>query len=88
MSWGNIEDFSGFQEPEESQCSAWQMSIIESLLVTSAIDQKEKDLISASLERFSEKEAFETIQYLKENNVETDPRQIWVNNIKRYGKEE
>ena len=83
MSWGNIEDFSGFSEPEESQCSAWQMSIIESLLVVAIIDQKEKDLIGANIEGYSEQEATEVINYLNENKVETDSRKQWEQWIKR-----
>ena len=86
MSWGNIEDFQGFDydsEPVESQCTAWQISIIESLLVNANLDQKEKDLIGAGICRYSEEEATEVINYLKENNVETNPQKQWEQNIKR-----
>lgn len=86
MSWGNLDDFQGFsesEEPRESQCSAWQMSIIESLLVIAAIEPKEKDLIASRIESYSEQEAKEVIEYLNENKIETDCRKQWEQWIKR-----
>jgi len=83
MSWGNLDEFQGFsEEPKETQCSAWQMSIIESLLVVANLDQKEKDLIGTNIEGYSEQEAHETIKYLKENSIETDCRKIFENYLK------
>lgn len=83
MSWQSIEDFEGFNEPSESLCSAWQISIIESLLVTASIDQNEKDILGTSIDEYTEQEAKELINYLIENKVENEPREQWKKWIKR-----
>lgn len=69
---------------QESKASSTQISIIEGLLITANISEDEKIEIDKALNRLSEEEAYKTIQYLKENNIETNPVKQWENNIKRY----
>jgi len=83
MTWQSIEDFEGFSEPSESLCSAWQISIIESLLPLAALDQNEKDVLGHNIESYTEQEAKEIINYLKDNKVENEPRKQWVKWIQR-----
>lgn len=58
---------------EPNKATTVQISIIESLLIRAAIDQKEKDEIYLYLDMFSEEEAYQTIKYLEEKAIETDP---------------
>ena len=69
---------------QESKASSTQISIIEGLLITANISEDEKIEIDKALNRLSEEEAYKTIQYLKENNIETNPVKQWENNIKKY----
>ena len=79
----NIKNLNWNGEVNDSPCSVTQMTMIEQYLVFANIDQREKDLISASIEKFSEQEAYETITYLKENQVEQRPRKQFEQWIKR-----
>jgi len=54
---------------EESQCKEWQISAIESLLQFANIDHDEKEDIDRKMLSFSEEEAYKTIEYLRENQL-------------------
>jgi hypothetical protein len=74
-------DWSG--EVEETQATTTQISIIEQLLITATISEKEKEQIEAYLEQFSEEEAYNTINYLKSNNKPLDPAKQWEQHLKK-----
>ena len=66
------------------RASAVQVSIIEGLLITSAITEEEKEQIGRQdLYELSSQEADKLITYLKENNVENDPRKQFQEQIKK-----
>lgn len=79
--WHDITEDEYYQE---SKATSTQISIIEGLLIIASIDENEKDEIERYLDRMSEEEAYNTIKYLNENKVETNPVKQWENNIKRY----
>lgn len=74
MSWevDNFDAFNGVDETPNKATSV-QVSIIEGLLIRASISEQEKEDIERYLKHMDEKEAYETINYLKENEVETDP---------------
>lgn len=74
-------DWSG--EVEETQASPSAISIIEGLLITSGISQKEKEDIDLYLDKMSEQDAYKTIRYLKEHETFNDPRDQYNNHLKR-----
>lgn len=63
------------------KASSVQISIIEGLLITSSISEEEKDVLSRNLNDLSSHEAAKMINYLTENNTETDCRKQWKNNV-------
>ena len=75
------EDWSG--EVEETKATSTQISIIEGLLIVASIPEKEKEDIDFCLDSLSEEEAYKTIIYLKEKETFKDPREQWVNHLKR-----
>jgi len=54
---------------EESPCNEWQISAIEMLLKHSNIDHSEREDIERKMLSFSEEEAYKTIEYLRENQL-------------------
>jgi hypothetical protein len=58
-------------------CSTVQMGIIESLLRISPLPTHQKEEIYTNLDSYSEEEADELIYSLKQDVVETDPRDQW-----------
>jgi recombination protein RecT len=61
------------------KASSVQVSIIEGLLITAAITEEEKQRIDRELNDLSSHEAVKLINYLKENNNETDPAKRHLN---------
>lgn len=55
---------------EETPCNEWQISAIEMLLKHSNIDHSEREDIERKMLSFSEEEAYKTIEYLRENQLD------------------
>lgn len=65
------------------KASAVQVSVIEGLLITANIDENEKDRISHNLNDISSQDAAKLINYLKENNIESNPQKQWEQRLDR-----
>ena len=64
------------------EITSTQVSIIEGLLITAAIPQKEKEQIDLDLLELTKDEAQKMIRYLNENNTFNDPRKKFEHHIK------
>ena len=59
-------------KPKEAE--DWQLNYIESIVQYTSIPEDEKTEILNNLNSYSEIEAEETLKYLKENEIKTDPK--------------
>ena len=73
----NEDWFDELTNGEPLLCSTIQMSIIETLLRIHPMSETNKSFIISNLDYYTDKEADNMIRNLKENVIDTDPRDQW-----------
>ena len=73
----NDDWFDELTNGEPLLCSIIQMSIIETLLRIHPMSETNKSFIISNLDYYTDKEADNMIRNLKENVIDTDPRDQW-----------